>query len=255
VDRDPIREYGDELAVVTVTRSTTVTLDRFLGSLRAATARPVRVVVADTAGVEAVPGTDMLRIAEDVGRAAAANRAVAALDGAVGWVVLADPQVQWGAGALDVLLDVAARHPRAGVLGPRLCEPGGRVVPSGGAVPSIAAALRGRIPTGAAAGPTGWLTASCVLMRRAAWDSVDGFDPRYLGGCGPVEMADVDLGDRLGRAGWLAVHVPAAEVTVHAPGGHGILEGHGDGLRRYVHDRGSAPVRALLALAGRGRGT
>lgn len=53
-----------------------------------------------------------------------------------------------------------------------------------------------------------WLSGSCLLLRRAAFEGVDGFDPRYF-----MYAEDVDLGDRLGRAGWLNVYVPTAEVT------------------------------------------
>jgi N-acetylglucosaminyl-diphospho-decaprenol L-rhamnosyltransferase len=71
----------------------------------------------------------------------------------------------------------------------------------------------------------------CLLVRRAAWESVDGFDARHLG---PVDA--VDLGARLGRAGWLAVHVPAAEVVVGAGPATGMLETVDRGLRRYARE-------------------
>jgi hypothetical protein len=75
------------------------------------------------------------------------------------------------------------------------------------------AAARGRVPVGVPGeGPVGWLSTAAVLMRRSAWDSVDGLDPRYLGG--PGDMGDVDLGERLVRAGWLVVHEPAANAFV-----------------------------------------
>lgn len=250
---DHLRPYGDELAVVTVTRSPGADPGALAGSVRAATARPVRVVVADTAGATVPAGAEAVRIAEDVGRSAAVNRAVAALDPAVGWVALADPASRWGPGALDALLDAARRHPRAGALGPRMRDRAGAPLPCAGALPSVRDALRGHVAGGAAAGPTGWVSASCVLLRRAAWDSVDGLDPRYVGDTGLPDMAGVDLGDRLGRAGWLVVHVPAAEVTVElatgAARGQGILEPPRVGARRYAADRGGVPVRALLALA------
>ena len=54
--------------------------------------------------------------------------------------------------------------------------------------------------------PVGWLSGSCLLLRRAAFDEVDGFDERYF-----MYMEDVDLGDRLGKAGWQNVYVPSAE--------------------------------------------
>ena len=58
----------------------------------------------------------------------------------------------------------------------------------------------------------GWLSGSCLLLRREAWDSVDGFDPRYF-----MYFEDVDLGDRMHRAGWLNVYVPGA-VAEHLGG-------------------------------------
>jgi N-acetylglucosaminyl-diphospho-decaprenol L-rhamnosyltransferase len=276
IHRDPVQEYGDALALVTVTRSLSPDVDGIAGSLRMATTCPVHIVVAAVGAASAMcgetprgDGVEVLRIGEDIGRAAAVNRAVAGLDAAVGWVAIAEPGVRWGAGVLDALLAASTRCPRAGLLGPRVRAAAGAVVPSAGALPSITGALRGRIPTGAGAGTTGWLSTSCVLVRRSAWDSVDGFDPRYLGTPGPVDMADVDLGDRLGRAGWLVVHVPGLETDmeidteidtvidteggVDARDGHGILTWRADDVRRYVHDRARAPVRALLALASRAR--
>ncbi len=55
--------------------------------------------------------------------------------------------------------------------------------------------------------PVGWLSGSCLLLRRSAFDEVSGFDERYF-----MYMEDVDLGDRLGRAGWQNVYVPSAEI-------------------------------------------
>jgi N-acetylglucosaminyl-diphospho-decaprenol L-rhamnosyltransferase len=256
VKGDIVPAYGGETAVVTVTRAGRPDPGRLLGSLPAASACPVRAVVADTAAAAPTPapnGVEVVRLVEDVGRPAAVNRAVAGLPDAVGWVVIAEPEACWAPGSLDVLLRAAARHPRAGLVGPRLLGPAG-AVPSGGELPTVLAAARGRVPVGVpGAGPVGWLSTAAVLIRRCAWDSVDGLDPRYLGG--PGDMGDVDLGERLVRAGWLVVHEPAAHTLVEGAetcwNGHGILEPHADGLRRYVHDRGRVPARALLALTGR----
>ncbi|OZM77583.1 glycosyltransferase family 2 protein [Pseudonocardia sp. MH-G8] len=249
---DPVRDYGDAIAVVTVTRRGLPGLDGFRAALPAGTGRPVRLLVVDTAGGSSARDADVLRLAEDVGRAAALNRAVAGLEPSVGWILLSDPRVRWRPGAVDALLDAAARHPRAGLLGPRT-HAGGSVIPTGGALPGVLAAAGGRIPRGAVTGPTGWLSTAAVLVRRTAWDSVDGLDGRYLGG--PGEIGDVDLGDRLGRAGWLVVAVADAGVDVEPDdtfvNGHGILEPHAAGLHRYVRDRASVPVRALAALARR----
>ncbi|WP_433275727.1 hypothetical protein ACQPZA_31665 [Pseudonocardia xinjiangensis] len=256
VTRDAARKYGNELAVVTVARSGRPDVDRLAATVSTPAPRPVRVVltvVADATAVVDDPGAgvEVLRLAEDIGRPAAINRAVAGLDAEVGWVLIADPVVRWDADVLDGLLAAAARYPRAGLIGPRLRDAAGSVLPSAGALPSTTQALRGRIPVGAGAGPTGWLSTSCVLLRRAAWDSVDGFDPRYLDTAGPVDMADVDLADRLLRAGWLVVHAPGVEVAAAARNGDGVLATPVDGLRRYVSARSGAPARLLLALATR----
>ena len=79
--------------------------------------------------------------------------------------------------------------------------------------------------------PVGWLSGCCLLMRRAAFDSVEGFDSRYF-----MYMEDVDLGDRLGQAGWHNVYVPSAEVTHD--------KGHAAGKRPEAMMRG-APRRRL----------
>jgi N-acetylglucosaminyl-diphospho-decaprenol L-rhamnosyltransferase len=242
------------LAVVTVTRSPGEALDRFLDSLKAATTRPMRVVLADTGSTDGAPeraaerdGVTLLRIGEDVGRGAAVNRAVAGLGPEVEWVAVADPELEWGEGALDALLAAAERRPRAGVLGPLVRDPDGAVrasaweLPPARALPALAAAAGGRPPVASPAveGTVGWLSGSCLLMRRAAWESVDGFDPRYVGA-----FDDVDLGDRLARAGWLSVHVPSAEVVLAGRPEVGAPEGR----RRYLRDRHARPLRAALAL-------
>src|SRR5205823_12647494 len=131
---DPVRAYGDGLAVVTVTRRGRPSVDGLRGSLPAGT----RLVVADTASASG--DEDVVRLPEDVGWAAAVNRAVAGLELAIGWVVLTDPRVRWRPGAIDALRAAAARHPRAGLLGPALRGVAG---PTGGPVPGLLAAARG----------------------------------------------------------------------------------------------------------------
>ena len=142
--------------------------------------------------------------------------------------------------------------------GPLIREADGSIYPSARSLPSLirgaghavfadiwpnnpwtrAYLQTGREPRERAAG---WLSGSCLLLRRAAWESVDGFDPRYAAGAD-----DVDLGDRLARAGWLSVHVPSAEVVLTS-GATG--PGTAAGWRRYLADRHPAPVLAALRIA------
>lgn len=268
--------YGDELAVVTVTYSPGETLDTFLSTLSTATTRPVSVVLADNGSTDGVPEraaaehrhVTFVPTGGNLGYGAGVNRGVASLPDSVGWVVIANPDLSWGVGSLDALLEAAKRWPRGGAFGPLIREPSGAVYPSARLLPSLGRGLGhalfavvwpgnpwSREYRQAAATPeertAGWLSGSCLLMRREAFDSVDGFDPRYF-----MYFEDVDLGDRLGRAGWLNVYVPEAEV-VHI-GGHStqraskrMLAAHHSSAYRYLADRHRGPLWAPVMLAVR----
>jgi len=280
---DRTRDFGDDLAVVTVTYSPGETLETFLDSLVKATARPVQVVLADNGSVDGAPEraaqraeVRLLRIGENVGYGTAANRGIAELGPEVGWVVVANPDVEWHPGSLDELLAAAERWPRAAALGPLIREPGGAVYPSARLLPSLGRGIghavlsplwpenrwtRAYRQSDEVPGEriAEWLSGSCLLLRRVAFERVDGFDPRYF-----MYFEDVDLGDRLNRAGWLNVYVPSAEVT-HL-GGHStskvsarMIAEHHRSTYRYLADRHPGPLRAPLrvalraALAGRSR--
>jgi N-acetylglucosaminyl-diphospho-decaprenol L-rhamnosyltransferase len=278
VPASPPESYGDGLAVVCVTYSPGDSLAELLTSLEKATSRPYRVVLADNGSVDGVPEAaaaldekvELLRIGENVGYGAAANRGVAVLGADVGWVLVVNPDIVLGPGSLDTLLEAGDRRPRAGSLGP-LIRTGGEVYPSARLQPSLGRGIghalfaavwpanpwtRSYRQEGEVAERTaGWLSGSCVLLRREAWDSVDGFDPRYF-----MYFEDVDLGDRLERAGWLNVYVPEAEA-VHT-GGHAterdaptsarMLAEHHRSAYRFLSDRyrGArwAPVRLALRV-------
>ncbi|HEY0451067.1 glycosyltransferase family 2 protein [Actinophytocola sp.] len=271
-------DYGSELAVVVVTYSPGETLDRCLDTLAKATSRRVHVVLADNGSTDGAPeraastrdNVELLRTGGNLGYGTAANRGVASLDPSYGWIVVANPDLEWGDGSLDTLLEAASRWPRGGAFGPLIKEVSGAVYPSARLVPSlgrgIGHAVVGRVwrsnpwtkaykqsSTSVVEREAGWLSGSCLLMRRSAFDSVDGFDPRYF-----MYFEDVDLGDRLGRAGWQNVYVPSAEV-VHLQGhstarsSDAMLAAHHSSAYRYIADRHRgwrwAPVR-LAVRAG-----
>jgi N-acetylglucosaminyl-diphospho-decaprenol L-rhamnosyltransferase len=281
---------SDELVVVTVTYSPGAHLDRFLASLSHATDRTVTVVMADNGSTDGAPeealarhpNTRLLRTGANLGYGGAVNRAVAEYladpetAGDPEFFVVANPDVQWGPHSIDAMLAAAARWPRAGSLGPLIRDPDGTVYPSARHQPSLvrggmhavvgplwksnpwtAAYRQDRLePTER---PVGWLSGSCLLLRRAAFDEVRGFDERYF-----MYMEDVDLGDRLGEAGWLNVYVPSAEVLHdkgHATGRDPArnLAAHHDSTYTFLADRHrgrwQAPlrwtIRSALALRTR----
>ncbi|MEU5850839.1 glycosyltransferase family 2 protein [Saccharopolyspora shandongensis] len=268
------RTYGDEVAVVTVTYSPGETLEQFLDTLTKATERPVRVILADNTSTDGVPeraaaeraNVDFVPTGGNLGYGGAANRGVAELGDEFGWVVVANPDLEWQPGSLDELLDAAKRWPRGGSFGPLIKEPTGEIYPSARLLPSIGrgaghavfAKIWPKNPwsrayhqseTTITERPAGWLSGSCLLLRREAFDSIDGFDPRYF-----MYFEDVDLGDRLGKKGWLNVYVPSAEI-MHI-GGHStagaskrMLVEHHRSAYRYLADRYPGPAWAPLRLA------
>jgi N-acetylglucosaminyl-diphospho-decaprenol L-rhamnosyltransferase len=90
------------------------------------------------------------------------------------------------------------------------------------------------------------------LVRRKAFDEVGGFDERYF-----MYMEDVDLGERFGRAGWVNVYAPSAEVLHdkgHSTGRDPArnLAAHHDSTWTYLSARHTGHRRAPLRWAMRG---
>lgn len=270
------------LTVVTVTYSSGTHLERFLSSLTVATELPLRVIIADNGSVdgapeeavERYPETRLLRTGGNLGYGTAVNRAVATVPADQEFVLVANPDVAWGPGSIDALLEAAGRWPQAGTLGPLIRDPDGSVYPSARHLPSL---VRGGMH--AVVGfvwktnpwtksyrqetvepserPVGWLSGSCLLVRRKAFDAIGGFDERYF-----MYMEDVDLGDRLTRAGWLNVYVPDAEILHdkgHSTGRNPSrnLRAHHDSTYIYLSDRHAgwwqAPLRWTMKGALRVR--
>jgi N-acetylglucosaminyl-diphospho-decaprenol L-rhamnosyltransferase len=266
--------------VVTVTYSPGPHLGRFLSTLSHATERPVRVIMADNGStdgspeeaVERFPNTRLLRTGGNLGYGTAVNRAVAEIgreSEVPDLFIVANPDVQWGPGSIDALLEAADRWPKAASLGPLIRDPDGSVYPSARHLPSV---IRGGMhavvgpvwrnnPWTAAyrqdrlepsERPVGWLSGSCLLLRGPAFDEVGGFDERYF-----MYMEDVDLGDRFGRAGWQNVYVPTAEVLHdkgHSTGRDPArnLAAHHDSTYTFLADRYGKWWQAPLLVSMKG---
>ncbi|MBN0973253.1 glycosyltransferase family 2 protein [Gordonia hongkongensis] len=261
-------------AVVTVTYFSGDHLVTFLRSLDAVTDVMPQVIIADNGSDDGAPEraeqeydtVRLVRTGGNIGYGGAMNRGVAELDPDVEFVLISNPDVEWKPGAIDELMAAAQRWPRAGSLGPLIREPDGSIYPSARRVPDLVSgtghAILGTVwksnPWTAAyraddetpsERPVGWLSGSCLLVRREAFDAIGGFDARYF-----MYMEDVDLGDRLGKAGWQNVYVPSAEVVHtkgHSAGRHPekMLPAHHRSAYRFQADRNPGPWRAPLRLA------
>jgi N-acetylglucosaminyl-diphospho-decaprenol L-rhamnosyltransferase len=225
----------EPVRVVVVTYSPGEVLTDFLDSLATATTRPVDVVLADNGSTDGAPEAAaaagrarLLRTGGNLGYGSGAN--VGAAGAAGEWLVVANPDIVWTPGSLDRLLDAGLRWPGAGVIGPKIVTMDGHLYPSARALPSlghgIGHALFGwfwpanpwtrayrREDDDPVEGEAGWLSGSCLLLRRQAFEQVGGFDPGYF-----MFFEDMDLCERLAEAGWRVVYVPSA--VVRHVGGH-----------------------------------
>lgn len=268
------------LAVITVTFSPGEYLARFLDSVPGAVSAGAVVVMADNGSTDGAPeaaaaareGVELLRTGGNIGYGAAMNRGVEAVRarrdaGEVDdeFILISNPDVVFTPGAVDRMIEAARRHPRAGAVGPLIRDPDGSVYPSARAVPTLFSGIGHALLAPLWPGnpfsrryrddsdmsherTSGWLSGSCQLLRWEAFDEVGGFDERYF-----MYMEDVDLGDRLSRAGWENIFTPDAEITHargHSASSHPeiTVPAHHESAYRFQADRLTAPWQAPVRL-------
>ncbi len=227
------------LAVVTVTYSPGEHLRRLVDSLAPACGQPTILVCADNGSTDGVAeglaaareDVEFLPTGGNIGYGAAINAAARALGprraaGEINgeYFLVTNPDVRFEPGSIDTLVQCAEGQPRAGAVGPRIEEADGSAYHSARRIPGLLtgighALLHGIWPSNPFSAAyqagddmdtqrtAGWLSGSCLLLRWDAFDSIGGFDERYF-----MYMEDIDLGDRLARAGWDNVYCPGAVI-------------------------------------------
>lgn len=258
---------SDRSAVVTVSFRSEQALRELLVSLRdqPSDAHPL-VVVVDNAPHESermsVLRTEFefvyVAAPDNPGYGGAVNRAVSGLPADIDWVLITNPDVELRAHAIDVLIDTAQKDSSIAAIGPAVLNSDGTVYPSARNVPSVRNGIGHVLFSGTWPGnpwsrayhadtepvrrDAGWLSGSCVLVRRSAFADIGGFDEGYF-----MYFEDVDLGYRFGRSGWRNVYEPAAAV-VHT-GAHSTADSRAEMLRAH-HES----ARRFLRMKYRDRG-
>ncbi len=198
------------------------------------------------------------------------------------WSSVCNPDLEVKAGSAATVLARFGAEPDLAAVGPTLRNPDGSRYPSARADVSsfdaLGHALFGRIwprnpftrryrhldADWSRARDVDWVSGAVLYLRRAAVDSVGGWDERYF-----MYMEDVDLCWRLRRLGWRVAYEPGAEA-VHVQGVSTagrpyrmIVEHHRSvyrfaarrwhGIRRLllVPLAGLLAVRALVDMAAR----
>ncbi|MFF1878086.1 glycosyltransferase family 2 protein [Leifsonia sp. NPDC058230] len=263
------------VAVVTVSYNSSAEMAPFLSSVTESEGAPVRVVVADNDSADA---SETRRITLDEkatflptggnhGYGGAMNRGVASLGPDIDAVLISNPDVVIHPGAISRLLAVLASSESIGAVGPRVLNPDGSTYPSARALPSLRSgighALFGEIwPTNpwsasyrvdmsdvSATRDVGWLSGSCLLVRRSAFEAIGGFDEGFF-----MYFEDVDLGRRLHEAGWRSVYVPDASVThtgAHSTSTDSVkmIRAHHASAYRYLKKKYPSALYSPIRLA------
>ena len=264
------------LALVVVSYQSTDVLTTFLTSLEKSSVVPSQVVIVDNSPEvmksprsRTLPSIAVIHRPDNPGYGAAVNIGVDSLPHDIEWVVICNPDIVVGPNTLESLLGAAHSHSSAGALGPAIFNEDGSLYPSARALPTLGVgighALFGIVwPTNpwttAYRGDyrsenvreSGWLSGSFQLIRREAFEKVKGFDAGYF-----MFFEDVDLGWRLGQAGYRNVYVPQARAT-HL-GGHStkqshqaMIRAHHESAMRFISKRYRGalwwPLRALIGL-------
>lgn len=272
-----------KVAVVTVSYGSANVLPAFLSSLPPATVKPLHVVVADNkagspeevSGLVSAHGAHHAPMPSNLGYGGAINAAVASLPASVEWILVSNPDLVMGEGAIDTLVAVGEQDAHIGSVGPATLTAEGELYPSARAVPSLrtgighalfanlwignpwSRAYRNDTTVDPVRRDAGWLSGACVLIRRTAFEEIGGFDPDFF-----MYFEDVDLGYRLGRHGYRNVYEPAAVVT-HT-GAHSttsdsgaMIAAHHESARRFLNKKYSGPllwpVRVVLTIGLRVR--
>jgi N-acetylglucosaminyl-diphospho-decaprenol L-rhamnosyltransferase len=250
----------ESVAVTTVSYNSSSHLRPFLASLRQGEGAELRVVIADngsadldaTRAAAAEFDATLLELGENRGYGGAINAAVAGLPRSIDYILVSNPDVRIEPGAVSELVRAFERYPKAGAVGPRVLNEDASIYPSARRLPSLRTGVGHALFSGVwPSNPwtrsyrqeqvgyegersVGWLSGSFVMVRRTAFDDIDGFDEGYF-----MYFEDVDLGYRLDKHGWSSVYVPSATV-VHT-GAHSttseserMIRTHHDSAYRYL---------------------
>jgi len=262
-----------EVSAVIVNYNTRDHLLRCVASLRADGV--TEIVVADNGSVDgsgaalaAVDPAVFLPTGSNLGFGSAANVGARATSGRLLLVMNPDAVVE--PGAVPAMVEALDRDGGLAVVGPRVDNPDGTRFPSARRFPELMVAV-GHAFVGLVrpdnrftrhykmldadrqtAGDVDWVSGTCMLLRRPAFDAVGGFDAAYF-----MYVEDVDLCWRLHRAGWRVGYEPKARV-VHTVGAsselapYRMIAAHHRSLLRFAARTTTGTRRLLLPVVAAG---
>lgn len=210
-----------------------------------------------------LPSTRVIGNQANRGLAKANNQGIVA--STAPFVLISNPDVIYRAGAVDALVAVMERRPRAALVVASLRFPDGSQQTSAGSLPTLSEAVlgrrfarrRGSTPASQGFWWDGWDhlqeraidrgAEACYLVRRQAMAEVGLQDERFF-----LDWEGIDWTERMTSAGWEVWFCPDAEVThlggtaIRRAPWRWVVSTH-LGMYRYFAARRPGPVRPLLA--------
>lgn len=220
------------LSIVTVTYNSEDTILDCLNSIPAGGVEDVEVIVVDNVSAdrtvalirEHVPWARLIQSEYNSGFSGGSNLGIA--HASAPYILLLNPDTVVQPGALRALVDLADRHPAAGMVGCRVRYPDGRLQHSCFKFPSLPMAFFGFFPLVPIdhplngrhreeeyerTHPTEHLLGAVLLVRRAVIEQIGLLDAATF----PMYFEETDWCHRASRAGWEILYTPAATVIHH----------------------------------------
>jgi GT2 family glycosyltransferase len=222
-----------EVSIVVVSYNTKGLLRRCLETVaRSGTSRACEVIVVDNASVDGSPGmlsrdfpdVRLMANGENVGYSRAVNQAIRSASGR--YVLILNPDIEVGEGAIDALARHMDENPATGIAGGKLLNPDGTLQYSCRTFYTFATLLHRRTPLGKIFPNSGvvrrhlmldwdhesvrevdWMLGACLMVRRDAIRDVGLMDERFF-----MYFEDVDWCYRMKQHGWKVVYVPDARM-------------------------------------------
>ena len=206
-------------------------------------------VVVDNASIDGssdltsvfAPHARVVRNAVNVGFGRGINQGVAA--STAPFILIMNPDCRLEHGALATMRAELEGRQRCAIVGPRVLDPDGSEQGSARGDPDMLTGLFGRtgllrnllpsssvsrrnVVSNGESATVDWVSGACMLVRRAAFDEVGGFDARYF-----LYWEDADLCRRLRACGHEIRYVPAA-TAVHRVG-HSSKTAHAASIKAF----------------------
>jgi N-acetylglucosaminyl-diphospho-decaprenol L-rhamnosyltransferase len=213
-----------KVSAVVVSHGHRAELRRSLPALVPQVDEVVVVVNLPGSGPEDALGARVIENEQPVSFAANLNRGAAATSGEL--VLVANPDAVAEPGAVAVLRSFMEQHPSCGIAGPQMLDPDGAWQPSRRSFPTLGGTIVRRTPLRRVFPPrerqrahyllderpaepveADWMLGGFLLVRRAAFDDLGGFDEGFR-----MYGEEIDFCYRAAKAGWERWYVPAAVV-------------------------------------------